>query len=155
MQIRFRPIPTALAQAWRNGAADVYGLAPEHVAASPGNGTPCRHCMEQVPEGEPYLIVAHRPFEGLNPYTESGPIFLCAAECAAGGPDFPAGFLRSKQYIVRGYSSDERIVYGTGGVVPTGEIEARCRELFTRDEIAFIHIRSASNNCFHCRVERG
>ena len=155
MQIRFCPIPTALAQAWRNGTTDAYGLPPEHVAASSGNGTPCRHCMDQVPEGEPYLIVAHRPFEGLNPYTESGPIFLCATDCVAGGPDFPTRFLRSEQYIVRGYSADERIVYGTGGVVPTGQIEARCRELFTRDEIAFIHIRSASNNCFHCRVERG
>ncbi|SIS79254.1 DUF1203 domain-containing protein [Paracoccus saliphilus] len=155
MQIRFCPIPSDTAQAWRDGFPDAYELAPERVETSTGSGTPCRHCLDQVPAGQPYLIAAHRPFKGLNPYTETGPIFLCAQDCVAGGPDFPKRFLASEQYIVRGYSADERIVYGTGAVTPTGEIEDRCKELFARDEIAFIHIRSASNNCFHCRVERG
>ena len=154
MKMRFLPIPTQSAQAWRNGSADAYGLPPEHRAASTGSGTPCRHCLRQMPEGKPYLIVAHRPFEALNPYTETGPIFICAEECEAGGPEFPSPFLQSAQYIVRGYSADERIIYGTGVVVPTTDIEARCRELLAQPEVAFIHIRSASNNCFHCRVER-
>lgn len=154
MQIRFNPISSRLAEAWRSGATDAYGLAPEYRAASPGKGTPCRHCLTQVPEGKPYLIVAHRPFTGLNPYTETGPIFICAGDCPAGGPNFPRPFLQSEHYIVRGYSPDERIIYGTGAVVPTEMIDARCRELLGREDIAFIHIRSASNNCFHCRVER-
>lgn len=154
MSLRFMPIPTENARAYRNCTTDAYGLAPERVARSAGSGTPCRHCMTQVPEGKPYLILAHRPFAGLNPYTETGPIFLCADSCDAGGPEFPTHMLSSAQYIIGGYSEAERIIYGTGAVVPTAEIEARCEALFARDDVAFMHIRSASNNCFQCRLER-
>ncbi|MBU3029875.1 DUF1203 domain-containing protein [Paracoccus marinaquae] len=154
MAIRFIPIKTAIAWALRDGT-DAYGLPAERVAASGGDGVPCRHCLRQVPAGAPYVIVAHRPFAGLNPYTETGPIFLCASHCAPGGPGFPAAMLAAPHYILRGYSADERIIYGTGSVIPTAAIAARCEDLFARPEIAFIHIRSASNNCFQCRVERG
>lgn len=154
MTIRFVPIKTASARSLREGL-DAYGLPAEHVAASTGAGVPCRHCLAQVPEGRPYVIVAHRPFGGLNPYTETGPIFLCTDDCAAGGPDFPAAMLRAASYITRAYSADERIIYGTGAVTPTPDIAARCAALFDDPRVAFIHIRSASNNCFQCRVERG
>ena len=154
MTIRFVPIKTAIAMALREGR-DAYDLPAEHVAAATGGGVPCRHCLAQVPEDRPYVIVAHRPFAGLNPYTETGPIFLCADHCTAAGPDFPAAMLTAPGYIVRGYSADERIIYGTGAVTSTPEIATRCETLFTRPEVAFIHIRSASNNCFQCRVERG
>lgn len=154
MTIRFVPISTAAAWALRSGR-DAYGLPAETVAASAGSGTPCRHCLQQVPKGQPYLIAAHRPFAGLNPYTETGPIFLCARDCPAAGPGFPSGMLTAESHIVRGYSHDERIVYGTGSVVPTPRIAARCQALLDRPEIAFIHISSASNNCFLCRVDRG
>lgn len=154
MTMRFLPIKTETANALRHGT-DSYGLLPEMVVASTGRNTPCRHCLDQVPEGRPYLIAAYRPFDDLNPYAEAGPVFLCSDYCAAGGPEFPAAMLTSPAYIVRGYSPDERIIYGTGAVVPTNGIEAYCEDLLTRPEIAFLHIRSASNNCFHCRVERG
>jgi hypothetical protein len=103
----------------------------------------------------PFLIVAHRPFRGLNPYTETGPIFLAAEDQpgAAPGAALPA-FLSSPTYVVRGYGRDERIIYGTGAVTPTPEIPAVCRALLARDEVAFVHVRSATNGCFHVRVER-
>ena len=45
--------------------------------------------------------------------------------------------------------------YGTGKVIPTAEIEAAARRLFEREDVAYIHLRSASNNCYQCRIERG
>lgn len=154
MKLRFLPIKTAAAWALRSGV-DAHGHPPETAGPSTGKDTPCRHCLRHVPAGHRYLIAAHRPFAGLNPYTETGPVFLCADDCPAGGPDFPAAMLTSPAYILRGYSADERIAYGTGAVTPTDRIEARCRELLARPEVAFVHIRSAANNCFFCRVERG
>lgn len=155
MSIRYTPIQTEIVARWRAGQPDAYGLTPERVAASDGGGTPCRHCLAQVPAGRPYLIVAHRPFLGLNPYTETGPLFVCADDCASGGGgDFPADMMPAPSYIVRGYSAEERIIYGTGGVVPVTDIPARCEALFERPEVAFIHIRSAANNCFQCHVDR-
>lgn len=155
----FLPIPDSQARHYRDGGLDAYGLPPER-RISDGEGIPCRHSLRLLPRGTPYLIVAHRPFAGLNPYTETGPIFL-AAEPGDGmgvgavpSPDLPP-FLVSPHYILRGYCQDERIVYGTGAVVETGAIVAACTRLLQRDEVRFVHIRSAANNCFHCRVERG
>lgn len=154
MPLRFAAIPTATAWALRSGL-DAHGRPAEPAGPSTGLGTPCRHCLRQVPEGEPYLVLAHRPFAGLNPYTETGPVFLCARDCPPAGPGLPTAILTAPHHIVRGYDRAERIVYGTGAVVPTPETQGYCEQIFTREDIAFIHIRSASNNCFLCRVERG
>lgn len=153
MTIRFIPLSAATAEAYRNGGLDAYGHKPER-AISDGDGIPCRHCMAMVPKGKSYLIVAHRPFDGLNPYTETGPIFLCADACerAQESAALPT-FLKSSGYIVRGYGADERIVYGSGGVVARDTIAEKSAQLLARQEIDFVHVRSASNNCFHCRVE--
>lgn len=154
MTVRFIPIPAEPARFYRHGGQDAYGLVPERAEASTGEGTPCRHCLRQVPAGAAYLILAYRPFTGLNPYTETGPIFVCADDCVRRGDGFPKEFLSSAQYLVRGYSENERIIYGTGHIIPTEEIERHCAILFDQELVDFIHIRSASNNCFQCRVER-
>ena len=60
----------------------------------------------------------------------------------------PAILQATPRYILRGYGPDDRIVYGTGSVVPTHEICTRAHELLQRREIAYLHIRSASNNCY-------
>jgi len=154
MSIRFTPIPTETARHYQAGGTDAYGAVPER-AVSDGAGVPCRHCLGTVPAGRPYLIVAHRPFETLQPYAETGPIFLCADACApaAGSADLP-DILGSPQYIVRGYDAGERIVYGTGGVVATTDIPERAEALLARPDIAYVHVRSAANNCFQVRIDR-
>ncbi len=153
MPITYRPIDTVTAQALRAGGPDAYGNAPERKI-SDGMGVPCRHCLRFVPAGAPYLVLAHRPFDDLHAYTETGPIFLCADPCEAGGGSAMPEFLDSPGYILRGYGKDERIVYGTGSVTPREAIPTRAATLLARDDIAFVHVRSASNNCFHCRIER-
>ncbi len=154
--IRFLAMPTADARAFQRGATDAYGLPPERKI-SEGGGVPCRHCLRQVAAGEDYLVLAYRPFPALQPYAETGPIFLHAEECerAREAEILPEIFHDTPDYIVRGYGSDDRIVYGTGAVTPTSEIVGRARELFERPDIAYVHVRSARNNCFQCRVERG
>ena len=122
---------------------------------SDGGGNPCRHCLRMIPEGAGMLVLAHRPFGSLQPYAETGPIFLCADACDAGGGEEVPEILASPDYILRGYGPDERIVYGTGGVVPTGRIAARAEEVLAMPGVAFVHVRSARNNCFQVRVERG
>jgi hypothetical protein len=152
MTIAFTGLPSVEVAAIRASGRDVYGNQLEHQI-SDVVGVPCRHCLKQVPEGREYLILAHRPFATRNPYAETGPIFLCAEECgaAAPGPDRPE-MLASPHYILRGYSADERIVYGTGQVVATDRIAATAEALLDRPDVAFVDIRSASNNCFQCRV---
>ena len=154
MTIQFKALPTDNVRALQRGGADAYGNTPERKI-SDGDGMPCRHCLRNIAAGDTYLILAYRPFPALQPYAETGPIFLHAEECdrAVGSEALPE-ILESPDYIVRGYGSDDRIVYGSGGVIPTGAIAARAETLFERDDIAYVHVRSARNNCYQCRIER-
>jgi Protein of unknown function (DUF1203) len=153
MTIAFHPIPTDIVRAYQAGGPDANGHPPE-MSLSDGQGNPCRHCLQMIPKGAGMLILAHRPFSTLQPYAEVGPIFLCADGCLAGGGRDLPGILASPDYIVRGYGADDRIVYGTGGVVPTDGIEARALALFTDPRVAYAHVRSARNNCFQVRIGR-
>lgn len=151
--IRFTALPTDEVRALQAGSPDAYGHAPER-AISDGQGNPCRHCLKQIPKGAPMLILAHRPFPALQPYAETGPIFLCADACErGGGTDVPEA-LASPDYLIKGYSADDRIVYGTGRITPTRDIPGVAADLLAHDHIAYVHVRSARNNCYQARIER-
>ncbi len=151
--ITFTPLPTEEVRALQDGGRDAYGHLPER-AISDGTGQPCRHCLRQVPKGETYLIIAHRPFPTTQPYAETGPIFLCAKHCAPGGGRAIPASLTAPAYIVKGYTRDDRILYGTGRVTPTNAIPERAAEILENPEIAYVHVRSAANNCYSVRVDR-
>ena len=113
MTIQFKALPTEEVRRLQRGGPDAYGFAPERKT-SDGDGVPCRHCLGNVAAGNDYLIVAYRPFPALQPYAETGPIFLHADECQRAPEDeaLPELFTRTKDYIVRGDGPDDRIVYG-------------------------------------------
>ena len=141
----------------QNGGLDANGQVPE-IAISDGARNPCRHCLENIDEGEEMLILAHRPFTTVQPYAEQGPIFLHVKECMAyvnsTGEEKPAVLKSSSHYLLRGYDKNERIVYGTGCITPNEEITSKAEALFGDSKVTFIHIRSASNNCYQARIER-
>ena len=152
--MRYVAIPADVVRAYQaGGRRDANGQAPERVV-SDGGGNPCRHCLKMIPEGAGMLVLAHRPFPGPQPYAEIGPIFLCADPCESGGGDALPEMLASSDYIVRGYGADDRIVYGTGGVVATAAIPARAAALLADARIAYVHVRSARNNCYQLRIDR-
>jgi hypothetical protein len=151
--LAFIAMPSSEAAVFRELAPDAYGLTPERRISL--GGYPCRHCLVNIAANEAYLTLAYRPFPALQPYAETGPIFLHADPC----PRYEAAevlppMLASPDYIVRGYGSDDRIVYGSGGVVPTEMIMLRAEVLLANPEIAYLHVRSARNNCYQCRIER-
>jgi hypothetical protein len=152
--ILFRAMPTKEAEALWRGGADAYGNRPETMT-SDGPGHPCRHCLRNIEAGETLLVLAYRPFPSLQPYAETGPIFLHAAPCRRYTcEDALPPILVSPDYILRGYGHDDRIVYGSGAVTPTPEITGRARDLLEQDGIAYLHVRSARNNCYQCRIDR-
>ena len=155
-RIQFEAMATDVARGYQSGGLDAYGQAPERRTADGKFRIPCRHCLTDVAAGEEYLVFAYRPFTALQPYAETGPIFLHAKACERHLTDehTPEMLRKSPHMIVRGYTADERIVYGTGAVVPTDRIAETAAALFARDEVAFVHVRSASNNCFQCRIDR-
>jgi hypothetical protein len=154
--IRFEAMATDVARGYQSGGLDAYGQSPERRTGDGRFRVPCRHCLADVAPGEEYLVLAYRPFTTLQPYTETGPIFLHAKACERhpAADSTPGMLRRSPQMIVRGYSADERIVYGTGAVVATDRIAETAATLLAREDVAFVHVRSASNNCFQCRIDR-
>lgn len=153
-KMKFTAISTAIADDLRNGAPDANGQPAEH-SISDGNGNPCRHCLQQIPSGADMLICAYRPFDEVHPYAETGPIFLCMDACTrGGGNEIPEILTTSPDYLIKGYGRDNRIVYGTGAVVPSSDMADRVKAIFTNADVAYIHARSARNNCYQLRIDR-
>ena len=150
-----KPIPTEIAQNLQRGGEDANGHIPK-IQVSDGNGNPCRHCLRNIPEGGDMLILAHRPFDGLHPYAETGPIFLCAEPCErhTDSTALPPVLTTSPDYLIKGYGRDDRIVYGTGAVVPTTRLAEHATRILDDPKVAYVHVRSARNNCYQARVER-
>lgn len=155
MSMRVVALDTGLVRKLQNGGLDANGQAPERHASS-GGMMPCRHCLTDIKAGEDYLILALRPFPSAQPYAEQGPIFLHADGCARhpDSAEVPAMFLERESYLMRGYCSDDRIVYGTGKIVAPGAMTQAAQAMFADRRVDYIHVRSASNNCYQCRIDR-
>ncbi len=152
--MHFTALPTDLVRAYQKGDPDANSMAPEH-SVSDGVGNPCRHCLRNIPKDAGMLILAHRPFANLHAYAETGPIFLCADECAqGGGADVPPVLTTSPTYLIKGYSADERIVYGSGKIVAQADIISFAADTLADPHIAYLHVRSATNNCYMLRIDR-
>ena len=155
IRIQYAAMPTHEARAFQAGAADAYGRPPER-AISRGSGVPCRHCLRDVGEGEAYLILAYRPFPELQPYAETGPIFLHADFCERSPEqsETPGMLLKRAAHLIKGYGRDDRIVYGTGKIVASPELLSSAAAILERGDVSYVHVRSALNNCYTCRIDR-
>jgi len=47
---------------------------------------------------------------------------------------------------------EDRIVYGTGRIVAPTLLPETARHTFRDPRASYIHVRSASNNCYQCRI---
>ncbi len=147
-------LPTDEVRALQAGGPDAYGTAPERTIST-GAGNPCRHCLQNIPEGEGMLIMAYSPFLETHSYAETGPIFLCSSPCDRyEGDAMPEILATAPDYLIKGYGGDDRIVYGTGVIAPTQDIATAVEEIFARSDVAYIHVRSARNNCYQARIDR-
>lgn len=150
---QYTALDTAFVRALQQGGPDAHGQPPER-AVSDGGGNPCRHCLRQIPAGEEMLILAHRPFATAQPYAETGPIFLCAQACSRhAGATLPEILTTAPDYLIKGYGATDRIVYGTGAVVPGDQLAERADAILARADVAYVHVRSARNNCYQLRLD--
>ena len=137
----------------RRGGIDANGQ-PALTRIAEGLANPCRHCLDLIAEGDEKLVLAYRPFADLQPYAETGPIFLHKRACDRyQASTLPAWFDFMDPALIRGYGSDDWIRYDTGDVVPGPRLAAACQQILADDTVAYVHIRSKFN-CFQCRVDR-
>jgi hypothetical protein len=80
-------------------------------------------------------------------------VFFCATDCAPfQGDGLPGVLTTSPDYLVKAYGGNDRIVYGTGQITAHADIAAYAAQLLDRDDVAFVDVRSARNNCFLTRI---
>lgn len=155
MAVEFHPYNPSEVALWRANGVDAYGNPPER-SISDGGGMPCRHCLRDISAGEEMLILAACPFPEKQPYAETGPIFLCASDCAPYEQlrNLPPILASRPRVLLKGYNSAHRIIYGSGQITAQNEIISYCETLFQDDNVTFIDARSALNNCFTLRITR-
>jgi hypothetical protein len=154
MTLIVRGIATDEVDRIRRGGPDANGQ-PALRRIAEGLANPCRHCLGLIAEGDGKLVLAYRPFDRLQPYAETGPIFLHEEPCERYDSDvLPAWFDYLDPAIVTGYGADDWIRYDTGDVVAGRELASVCQRILDDPTIAYVHIRS-KYNCFQCRVDRG
>ncbi|WP_020592175.1 DUF1203 domain-containing protein [Kiloniella laminariae] len=154
--IKFIAISSAEALAYQGRMPDENGQKPE-VHISDGQGNPCRHCLKYVAKDDEVLLLSYRPFKTQQPFAEAGPIFLHASACdrAEENSEVPEVLQNRDAILIRGYDASERIIYGTGQIVSSETLKEKAQLLLDRSDVAYIHARSATNNCYSCRIERG
>ena len=64
------------------------------------------------------------------------------------------GFFELLTFLVKAYSSDHRIAYGTEQITTSEAVAQYAKDLFDRDCVAFVDLRSAENNFFLTRIIR-
>ena len=153
MQLTYLPYDPEWVAQLRAGGVDAYGN-PAERSISDGTGNPCRHCLTDIPKGAEMLICAARPFPDPQPYAETGPIFLCADCLPYTGDGLPPVLASRKECLLKAYGADNRIIYGTGQITPTAEIEEYAGALLSGPKVAYVDARSATNNCFTLRIIR-
>ena len=153
-KILVQGITTEYVEAIRSGGADANGQTAV-VQVSRGLGNPCRHCLGLIEDGDDKLVLSYRPFTSLQPYAETGPIFLHRRECSKyEASALPAWFSYMDAALVRGYDHADWIRYETGRVVRGPELLEASSAILNSAEVAYVHVRSKFN-CFQCRIDRG
>lgn len=86
------------------------------------------------------LVFVHRPFPDPQPYAEIGPIFFCADPCPRHEADetLPDILSTSPEYLIKGYSGADRIVYRIGAVVPREAVTAVADAISSDPGIAYM-----------------
>ncbi len=127
--------------------------AARRVVADRNPGFPCRVSLADAEPGETLILVNHAHLAGDTPYAATHAIFVREGAAAASpAPGEVPEVLRRRLLSVRAYDAaklmiDAEVVDGT---VLAPHLEA----LFTRADVAFVHLHNARPGCFAAAVER-
>lgn len=152
--VRFVALKTSLVRKLQAGGEDANGQTPErHVSCARVFRAGIAWSLSR--KARP-ISFSRTPLPGAAALGGAGSDLVSHAKAGPRHPESGAlpGMLVSPSYLIRGYGGDDRIVYGSGRIVPTAHLVAAAERLFADSGIAYIHVRSAANNCFQCRLER-
>lgn len=129
------------------------GRNVHRVVAKSKPGYPCRVSLADAEIGEELLLLSFEHQPARSPYKSAGPIFVRkAAVQATLEPGMIPDYVRLRLMSVRAYDSSHLM---TDAVVCAGRDAASAiQNLFSSNEVAYIHLHNANRGCFSCAVNR-
>jgi len=123
------------------------------VIAGSKPGYPCRVSLADAEIGEELLLLSFEHQPASSPYRSSGPIFVRKAAVRAKiEPGVIPDTIRLRLMSVRGYDSSHLM---SDAIVCAGSDAASAiLEMFSSNEVAYIHLHNAKRGCFACAVNR-
>jgi hypothetical protein len=123
------------------------------VIATSKPGYPCRVSLADAEIGEELLLLSFEHQPASSPYRSSGPIFVRKAAIQAKiEPGVIPETIHLRLISVRAYDSSHLM---SDAIVCAGSDAASAiQEMFSSDEVAYIHLHNAKQGCFSCAVNR-
>jgi hypothetical protein len=123
------------------------------VTAGADKGWPCRISLEDANAGEELILLNHVSHDVATPYRSAYAIYLRSVANQKAEyinqtlPVFDGRPMAFRAFDARGMQK--------GAVLALlGRADAKIRELFENQEIAYIHAHNAAHGCFSAKVER-
>lgn len=150
------PIPTETAERFRRTGRDDNGNEVRRIVATPGNGSPCRHCLRLAEPGETMLLGSYNLPRPLGIYWTPSPIFLHEADCPrAEAADEVAPIVRANPLVsVRAYDAADQCLYDLGQVCAGEEVDGPLKRALGDARTAFVNIHTARPGCLLTMVTR-
>jgi hypothetical protein len=123
------------------------------VSAGADKGWPCRVSLEDAKTGENLILFNHVSHDVATPYRNAYAIYVRenATDADAYIDQTPPVF-EGRPMAFRAF--DKEGMLRNAALALPGQADAKIRELFDAEEIAYIHAHNAAHGCFSARVER-
>lgn len=140
--------------------AHLFALSDAELAAhnavrvtANGPGFPCRVSLEDAKAGEQLILLNYTSHDVATPYRSAYAIYVREAvdEIAPLIDDTPPVF-EGRPLGLRAFDQDGML--RNAALALPGEADAKIRELFAGDNIAYIHAHNAAHGCFSARIDR-
>lgn len=118
-----------------------------------GPGFPCRVSLEDAKAGEQLILLNYTSHDVATPYRSSYAIYVRE------GVDETAPLIDATPPVFEGRPLGLRAFDAEGmlqnaALALPGQADAKIRELFAGDDIAYIHAHNAAHGCFSARIDR-
>ena len=118
-----------------------------------GPGYPCRVSLDDAKAGEQLILLNYTSHDVATPYRSTYAIYVRA------DADEVAPLIDATPPVFEGRPLGLR-AFDAGGMLKNaalalpGQADAKIRELFADDNIAYIHAHNAAHGCFSARIDR-
>lgn len=157
MQVVYSALSQQYADRIRGSMIDDFGHTVEvSIAGEKGYG-PCRCCLKQFKPDEKRLLISYAPVCADHAYNEVGPVYI-HEHCMAYDDrlSFPPEVKHGRMpihLVLRCYNKNKRLILAVF-IKDNAQVEQTIGELFVNPDIAFIHIRNATYQCFIAEARR-